>query len=337
MKNFHFFSKIFLFLLLIVNFSYSYFKKNEAGQEVFSFVALFQSPRNTALEHANAAEPSNDPGISFLNPAALRVPEGENNNIAFYWNTGDLAENQGVITYVRALNTIVVQATYGWIAYGDIDEIDENAEETGKTHSPLSSLFALSASILFRHIQVGVTTKLITDKLTDDSEDQVALGLAFDWGISWISENERYGLTLSARDFGTMIRDYSDDGELSSYAMSQTFALAAFFKPRPLPRLSLYLESTFPRYSQSALRLAAEYALSSHFYLRGGFSRTWLDLSRDFKELFASAERPDEANEIRLFSLGLGYLYSNFGLDYSFSYLTQGMGLEHRVGILFAF
>lgn len=323
--------------MISMGISHSYFQKNEAGQEVFSFVSLFQSPRNTALEHSNAAEPSNDPGISFLNPAALRVPEGEKNNIAFYWNTGELAENQGVITYARVLNTMVVQATYGWISYGEIDEINENAEETGNTHSPLSSLFALSASIPMRYLQVGVTTKFITDKLTDDSEDQTALGLAFDWGISWINSSGRFGVTLTARDFGAMIRDYSDDGESSSYAMSQTFALAAFVKPRPIPRLSLYMESTFPRYSQSALRLGAEYALSQYFYLRGGFSRTWLDLSRDFKELFTSAERPDESHEVRLFSLGLGYTYTTFGLDYSFSYLTDGLGLDHRVGIRFGF
>ena len=337
MKNFHFFSKIFIFLVLFSSISYSYFKQNDAGQEVFSFVSLFQSPRNIALENANAAEPSTDPGISFLNPAALRVPEGQKNNLAFYWNTGDLSENQGLITYVRELNPLILQASYGWISYGDIEEIDENAEETGKTHSPLSQLFAVSAFIPFKHIQVGVTSKLITDKLTDDSGDRTALGLAFDWGISWISSSARYGFSLSARDFGAMLRDYSDNDENSSYAMSETFALSAFLKPRPIPRLALYGETTFPRYSESTLRLGAEYTLSQYFFLRAGFSRTWLDISRDFKELFSSASRPGESNEVRLFSLGLGYAYSNFALDYAFSYLTQGIGLEHRVGIRFAF
>ncbi len=336
----HFFQLFFrttLFLLIFCVFSNAYFQKHRAGQEVFSFLSFFQSPRNTALEHAGAAEPTSDLGIVFLNPAALRLPVGQKNAVAAFWQTGEFAENQGVLTYARALSAITIQATYGWISYGDVDGYDEYGNETGVTHSPLSQLFALSANFPLPHLNIGTTIKFITDKLAGEVQDRTAMGLAFDWGISWIAASNRFGITLAARDFGTMIRDYTDDGDDDKYATSETFALSTFFRPRPLPRLSVYAESTFPRYSESALHLGAEYKLSRYFAVRGGFSRTWLDLSRDCKELFSSNSRPGESNEARLFSLGLGYAGSLFMLDYTFSYLTQGLGLEHRVGLQFGF
>ncbi len=315
----------------------AYFQRHEAGQEVFSFSSTFQSPRSTATEHANAAEPTNDPGITLLNPAALELPDRAKNIAAIYWQTGDLAENQGTITFARKLSLITVQATYGWISYGGVDGYDEMGNETGVTHEPLSQLMALSAGIPLQHIRVGATVKLATDKLSGEEDDRTAMGLAFDWGISWLAASRLYGVSITARDFGTMIRDYVDDGDDEKYAMGQTFALSGFLRPRSMPRLALYAESTFPRYAESALHLGAEYSLSQYFFLRGGFSRTWLDLSRDFKELTASSERPGESNEVRLFSLGLGYAYGPFALDYAFSYLTQGIGMEHRIGLRFGF
>lgn len=337
MEKFRFLNRSALAICLAATAAFAYFQRHEAGQEVFSFTSTFQSPRSAALEFSAAAAPSTDLGITLLNPAAIRIQEGKNNAAGVYWETGDFAENQGTIAYARQLSTMTVQATYGWIAYGDIDGYDESGNETGETYSPLSQLFALSASIPLRWIQTGVTVKMVTDKLADDDGDRMAIGLAFDWGISWLSKSNRLGLSLTARDFGAMLRDYTDDGEDDDYAMAETFALSAFFIPRFLPRLTIFAESTFPRYSECALRLGAEYALSKYFFLRAGFSRTWLDLTRDFKELVLSDSRPGESNEARLFSLGLGYAYGPVGLDYAFSYLTQGLGSEHRLGLRFSF
>lgn len=330
--------KLFLICFLFCSIdALAYFQRHEAGQEVFSFSSTFHSPRNTATEHSNAAEQTSDPGITLLNPAALRLQDGKKNTAAIYWQTGDLAENQGLITYARALSTITVQASYGWISYGGIDGIDEYGEETGVTHEPLSQLVALSAMVPLKHINVGASIKLATDKLSGEENDRTAMGLAFDWGISWIAESRLYGITIAARDFGAMIRDYVDDNDDETYAMAQVFAISGFLKPRTLPRLALYAESSFPRYAESALHLGAEYSLSQYFFIRGGFTRTWLDLSRDAKELFASNSRPGESNEARLFSLGLGYALGPLALDYAFSYLTQGIGTEHRIGVRFSF
>jgi len=183
-----------------------------------------------------------------------------------------------------------------------------------------------------KHIRFGATLKFVSDKLTGDTGDQTAMAAAFDWGLTWMSDTKNYGFSFVARDFGAMLRSYVKNGS-DDYPLSQTFAFGGFFKPRSVPRLTLFGEADFPRYAEPDLNLGAEYALGEYFRIRAGFTRTWLDLSRDFKELASSSSRPDETNEARLFSLGLGYNSSLFAFDYAFSVLPESLGYEHRIGL----
>ena len=337
MKKNHFFLKISLFIAFSSIFSEAYFQKKDAGQEVFAFSSTFQSPRSAAMEFSNAAEPSFDLGITFLNPAGLQLPDGKKTAVQFFWHTGEFAESQGVLSFAKQMETLTFQISYGWITYGSIDGYDEYGKKTGISHEPISQTLALSAMMPFKHLNIGTTIKVPSDKLADDKNDRTAYGLAFDFGISFVSDSKRFGISVLGRDFGTMIRDYTDDGEDEHYAMAETFAVAGFFKPRRIPQLALYTETNFPRYAEPSFHLGAEYSLSQFFFVRAGFSRTWLDLSRDFKDLFLSKSRPSESNEARLFSLGLGYIYKIIALDYSFSYLTSELGLEHRVSLQLSF
>ena len=58
-----------------------------------------------------------------------------------------------------------------------------------------------------------------------------------------------------------------------------------------------------------------------------------VDIARDIRELASSSSRPDETNEARIFSLGLGYVSNLFAFDYAFSYLAESLGYEHRLGL----
>ena len=164
-----------------------------------------------------------------------------------------------------------------------------------------------------------------------------AIGAAFDWGLAWQNSSNSVGLAFAGKDFGSMLRDYTDDGLDDFYAMSQTFTASAFFKPKSIRRLTIHTATEFPRFTPPILDLGAEYALGTSFTIRGGWTRSWLDLVRDIKELAASNSRPDEANTARLLSLGLGYASNLFALDYAFSSLAEGLGMEHRVGLRVGF
>lgn len=311
----------------------AYFTQGDAGQEVFSFINTFDSPRNAALEKSAGAALSSDPTITQLNPAAFVMPENKNHVASAHWQTGDMADNQGSIFYTGHYGKYIFQMSYNWLSYGSIDGYDEYGNATDKTYEPFSQLATATFAFPLRHFRFGATLKFAADKLTDESGDRTALGAAFDWGIAWQSPSNRYGLAFMARDFGCLLRDYVDDGNDEYYPMSQAFALAAYLRPAILPRLTVFLDSDFPRYQEAFLSLGGEYALGQHFFARIGLQRTWLDLVRDVKELFASEDRPDETNNAHMLSAGLGYTMDLFSLDYSFSYLAEGMGHEHRLGL----
>lgn len=313
--------------------NFGYFTKHDAGQEVFSFISTFDSPRNAALEKSASALPSTDPSIVQLNPAAVIIANGKKRVAEAHWQTSEFADNQGTLSFTTQYQKFILQFSYNWLSYGTIEGYDQYGELNGSEYKPFSQLVTATVAYPMKHIRVGATIKFASDKLTGDATDQTAMAAAFDWGLTWMSDSKNYGFSFVARDFGAQIRGYLKDGSDDSYPLSQTFAIGGFFKPRSAPRLTLLAETDFPRYAEPDLNLGAEYALGEFFRIRAGFSRTWLDISRDFKQLASSSSRPDETNKARLFSLGLGYNSSLFAFDYAFSYLATEIGYEHRLGL----
>lgn len=317
---------------------HAYFSQDNSGEEAFSFVSTFDSPRNAALERSAGAMPSTDPTVSQMNLAALRVQEGKKHVVEAHWQTGDFAENQGSLFYTTKYKDYAIQISYNWYDVGEIQGVDEMGEYTNQKYNPFGHLFTAGLAFPMKHIQFGAGLKVVAEKLAEErNTDRTAIGAAFDWGIAWQNNSNSVGLSLAGKDFGAMLRDYSDDGEEDYYAMSQAFTASAFFKPKSIRRLTMYTATEFPRFTPPILDIGAEYALGKSFTIRGGWTRSWLDLVRDIKELAASNSRPDEANTARLFSLGLGYSSSLFALDYAFSYLAQGLGMEHRIGLRLGF
>ena len=313
--------------------AFAYFSQGDQGEEIFSFLSTFDSPRNASIEKSGAAYPSTDPTIVQLNPAALRIPDGTKRIAEIHWQTGDMAENQGTISYTSSYRNFLYQVSYNWQDYGTIKGYDELGNESGKEYNPLSQLATATVAFAMTHINVGATIKFASEKLAEESGDRTALGAAFDWGVSWQSTSKLFGAALVGRDFGALLRDYVDDGYNDNFPMSQTFALSFYYRPVILPRLTIMGESTFPRFAEPKFALGGEYALGQSFFLRAGFTRAWLDLTRDVKQLISASSRPDEAQTARMLSAGLGYNAKMFSIDYSFSYLAQGLGTEHRFGL----
>ncbi|MCQ2063123.1 MAG: hypothetical protein MJY99_07270 [Fibrobacter sp.] len=317
--------------------SFAYLQHGEAGAEVFSFMGTFDGPRNIALEKSAGASPSTDPSVTQINPAAIRMADGKKHVVSMHWQTGDLTENEGSAFFTGKNGIFIYQLSYNWIDEGSIAGYDEWGNETGVDYEPFSQMVTATLSFPLKHFSFGTTIKFVSDRLAEEEGDRAALGAAFDWGILWQSASKIVGLSLVAKDFGYMIRDYVDEGTDEFYTMSQTFSISGYLRPKSVRRLTIFAASDFPRYADAVLDLGAEYALGTNFAIRAGFTRTWIDLTRDFKELAASNDRPSEANESRMLSAGLGYNNSLFTVDYAISYLTQGMGFEHRVGLSVGF
>ena len=206
----------------------AFFDHGDAGQEVFSFMRTFDSPRNAALEKSAAANPSTDPSITQLNPAALKLPEGTDRIASMHWQTGEFADNQGTISYTTHFNTLLYQISYNWLDYGTIEGYDEFGESTGVDYEPFSQLVTATVAFPLKHFQFGTTIKFASDRLAEEEGDRTAFGLAFDWGIAWQSASKIFGLALTARDMGCILRDYVDDDENDHYPMSQVISVAGY-------------------------------------------------------------------------------------------------------------
>lgn len=314
--------------------SFAYFTQDNSGEEAFSFASSFDSPRNAALEHSAGAMPSTDPTITQLNPAALRLKEGKDHIVEAHWQTGDFAENQGSLYYTTHYKHYALQFSYNWYDVGDIEGVDEYGNYTNVTYKPFGHVFTGMVAFPMKHIQFGAGFKVVAERLSEErNTDRTALGAAFDWGIAWQNTSNSIGLAFAARDFGSLLRDYTDDDVMDYFAMSETFTASTYFRPKSIRRLTIYAATEFPRFNPPILDIGAEYALGQSFTIRGGWTRSWLDLTRDIKELAASNSRPDEVNTARFLSLGLGYNSNLFSLDYSFSYLAEDLGMEHRIGL----
>ena len=237
--------------------SLAFFDHGDAGQEVFSFLRTFDSPRNAALEKSAAANPSTDPSITQLNPAALRLPDSTSRVASMHWQTGEFADNQGTLSYTTQYQKFILQFSYNWISYGTIVGYDEYGEKNGSEYKPFSQLATATVAYPMKHIHVGATLKFASDKLTGDATDQTAMAVAFDWGLTWQSSSNNYGFSFVARDFGAMIRGYVKEDADDSYPLSQTFAIGGFFRPSRVPRLTLFAETDFPRYAEPDLNLGA--------------------------------------------------------------------------------
>ena len=225
--------------LLLPTCASAYFSQSDQGEEVFSFMSTFDSPRNAALEKATSAVPSSDPTIVQLNPGALRLPDGTNRIAEIHWQTGAMADNQGSISYTSSYKKFLYQISYNWLDYGTIVGYDEYGMETGTDYNPLSQLATATVSYAMTHINVGATVKFASESLADDAGDRTAWGAAFDWGISWQSVSKIFGIGIVARDFGMLLRDYVDDDIDEYYPMSQMFGLSMYYRPVILPRLTI--------------------------------------------------------------------------------------------------
>ena len=113
------------------------------------------------------------------------MPEGKNHIASVHWQTGDMAENQGSISYTSSYKWFLYQISYNWLDYGSLTGYDEYGNETGKDYNPLSQMATATVSFPMKHIHVGVTAKFASEHLADDATDRTAWGAAFDWGISW--------------------------------------------------------------------------------------------------------------------------------------------------------
>ena len=181
------------------------------GESTYEFLNLTNSARMAALGGNQVA--LNDPAdlnVAYNNPALLNS-EMAGTILANYVNyIADV--NYGYAAY--ALNTESIgPLSFGihYINYGEFIKADENGTQDGTFHAAEYALLA-SWSHQTGPINLGLTVKPILSSF----ESYQSLGIAFDLGAAYTSENELNTIGMVIRNVGTQIKTYYENGERES-------------------------------------------------------------------------------------------------------------------------
>jgi hypothetical protein len=324
-----------LFVLLFFVSSHAYFGKKNEAQDVFGWAMLLQSPRTVAFEGAGSALQSQDFGAALMNPALL---QGNGWGVGASWQSGDFADKQGIAVLSHPFSIGEangrIQHTYGFAGDGEVPNTDENGELTGLISYPIAQYYAITAAFPLKHFKFGITGRYLWQRLSETDNARAGKGLAMDWGFLWNSGSARYGFAFMGRHLGQQIRPFVKGG-VNGHALASELAVSTFWR---LDQNFIWLlECVAPRYSPVSGKLGLEYRFSEYLFARGGMQRNLIDVARFARSVFDNNEKSPMAGYYRLFSVGAGYRFGNFAVDYSYSMLIEGQGNEHRVGLSGAF
>jgi hypothetical protein len=320
-----------LLLLLSFAFSHAYFGKENEGSAVFGWAMRLQSPRTVAFEGAGSALQSQDFGAAVMNPALL---SGENFVVGASFQSGDFADQQGLLVFAHNFFSGRMQHTYGVESNGEIWHYNEFGEQEDIASYPVAQYYAITAAFPLKLFSVGITGRYLWERLSESPDAQTGMGLAMDWGLLWNSNSVRYGVAFIGRYLGRQTRPYIKGGA-NGFALASELAASAFWRSNQ--NLTWLFECSAPRYSPAAGKLGLEYRLADPIFLRAGIQRDLIDVARFARSVFDSNEDSPKAGYYRLFSAGAGYKIWHLTIDYSYSMLIEGMGSEHRIGLSGAF
>ena len=285
------------------------------------------SPRTVAIEGSGSALPSKDFGASLMNPALL---SGDGFAAGASWQSGDLADMQGIVALSHNFFIGRMQHTYGVVDNGKVPNYSETGESMGFSSHPVAQYYSITAAFPLELFRFGITGRYLWERLSNVEHSQVGMGLALDWGLVLNLNSTRYGFAFMGRHLGSQIRPFMRGG-VNGYALASELAASTFW--RSSQSFVWLFECSAPRYAPAVGRLGMEYRFSEPVFLRAGVQKELIDVTRYVRSVFDKNEDAPKTGFYRLFSLGAGYRGTSFALDYGFSFLFEGMGYEQRIGL----
>jgi hypothetical protein len=208
-----------------------------------------------------------------------------------------------------------------WLNYGNFDETNEFAQQTGRTYGAYDLAFALSyADILENYFSYGVTAKYVHSKIDMYTSDAIA----FDFGLMYsapFSENLYFGISLL--NVGKPLSAFVDTKE--SLPLSLRFGVA-----KKLEHLPLELNASFNDLNVSEsdfwdrlakFSIGGEFTLSQLIRLRLGYEN---EIHRDLDT--------GQGSGFAGVSMGFGLYWKDYRFDYGYSSYGD-LGGTHRFGI----
>lgn len=295
------------------------------GENTYRFLTLTNSARVASLGGNHVAiNDSADLNLPFHNPSLLRGTMSRQVLVNYVNYLSDV--NYGYASYAIPLKFGTLAAGMHYINYGNFTETTEEGKITGNFFKAAEYALNLMWSNEYKRWRYGVNIKPVLSVF----EKYQSSGIAFDAGISWLSENRLTTFGMVARNFGTQFTTYYDSGERESLpfdllaGISQKLAYAPLVisltahnlnnwpmaKPEeePLTGEELFIEPAEPIAKQIMRHLIVgmEIMPSPAFSIRTGYN---YHLRQELKV--------EERLSTVGFSLGFGVKIKRFRLDYA--------------------
>ncbi|WP_163709066.1 type IX secretion system protein PorQ [Mangrovibacterium lignilyticum] len=292
------------------------------GESTYEFLNLTNSAKMAALGgNQIALNDHSDLNVAYNNPALLNDEMAGSVLMNYVNYIADV--NYGYAAF--ALKTEKIgPLTFGihYINYGDFIKADETGQKEGSFRAAEYALLA-SWSKQVKAVKLGITLKPILSSF----ESYKSVGIAFDLGAAYTSDNELSTIGLVVRNMGTQITTYYENGDRESIPLdiqlggSQRLAHAPFRLSATLQHLQRWrlaqdeevdngFETTIEKdsFTKAFMRhvvLGVELLPSENFHIRAGYN-----FQRRQELMFN-----DKKSTVG-FSWGFGFQIKRFRIDY---------------------
>ncbi len=263
----------------------------------------------------------NDPNALFNNPSAIASVNQRQVSIGYFNQLIDI--NSGHLSYADHVEHFgFIGAGIIYTHYGDFDRRDEFGNLDGNFSAGDFAVSTAYADQLIENITYGASLKFIYSSIANYS----SYGVATDFGVTYTAIPDRFHIAVSLLNLGTQLKPYINTKE----NLPVDLKIGASLKPEHLPlRVNLsfnklldYQSSFFSRFRSFAF--GGEFSLTQNVQFRFGYN------NENRKDL-----KIDKSAGLAGFSIGGGFIYDVYKIDYAFNSMGKIGGL-HRitVGIL---
>jgi len=303
-------------------------KAQIGGENTYQFLELTNSARIAALGgNQIALLDSTDLNLPYHNPASLHKSMEDKVLVNYVNYMADI--NYGYASFSKSFDSIGNFALgIHYINYGKFLEATEFGELTGNEFKAAEYAFHIIYSNNYKRLNYGASLKPILSVF----ESYQSFGLAADFGISIASKSKYTNVSLVARNVGSQITTYYDDGNYEKIPFNLQAGISRRLKHAPI-NLALnmqYLnhwdlgtpypeksddeldfferEESFGKQIMRHLVFGAEILPSENFIIRAGYNY-------QRRQELKFNERPGMVG----FSAGFGLKIKRFSLDYAIS------------------
>jgi len=205
-------------------------KAQIGGEYTYQFLELTNSARIAALGGSQSAIlDSTDLNLPYNNPASLHKSMQDKVLVNYVNYLSDV--NYGYVSYAKSFEGIGNFALgIHYINYGKFDEATELGQLTGNTFKAAEYALYLIYSNSYKRLNYGASLKPILSSF----ESYQSVGLAADVGINIASKSKSTNVSLVARNIGSQITTYYENGERERIPLNVQAGISGRLKHAPL-------------------------------------------------------------------------------------------------------